>query len=141
MTRGFASIPHRGVDNGAPHLVVGVIFQQVDHQRESYAVPANLDRVRVAASLTVREREVLGLLAAGRTDGEIAAELFISKKTASVHVANIKGKLGATSRVEMAVLAARLDLVRRTCSSPGTRALLSSRFAAASATQTTCPSA
>ena len=59
------------------------------------------------------------MLAAGRTDGEIAAELFISKKTASVHVANIKGKLGATSRVEMAVLAARLHLVPADLFEPG----------------------
>jgi predicted ATPase/DNA-binding CsgD family transcriptional regulator len=55
--------------------------------------------------LTPREREVLALLAAGRSDGEIADALFISKKTASVHVASIKGKLGASSRVEMAMLA------------------------------------
>ncbi|HEU0235241.1 MAG TPA: LuxR C-terminal-related transcriptional regulator [Candidatus Limnocylindrales bacterium] len=61
--------------------------------------------------LSPREREVLALLAAGRSDGEIADELFISKKTASVHVANIKGKLGASSRVEIALLAARLDLI------------------------------
>ena len=55
--------------------------------------------------LTPREREVLALLADGRSDGEIADALFISKKTASVHVASIKGKLGASSRVEMAILA------------------------------------
>jgi len=61
--------------------------------------------------LSPREREVLALLAASRSDGEIADELFISKKTASVHVANIKGKLGASSRVEIALLAARLDLI------------------------------
>lgn len=61
--------------------------------------------------LTVREREVLQLLAAGRSDGEIAEVLFISKKTASVHVANIKGKLGANSRIETAMIAQRLGLV------------------------------
>jgi DNA-binding CsgD family transcriptional regulator len=55
--------------------------------------------------LTPREREVLALVADGRSDGEIADALFISKKTASVHVASIKGKLGASSRVEMAMLA------------------------------------
>jgi len=59
----------------------------------------------VEYELTIREREVLELLAAGRSDGEIADALFISKKTASVHVASIKGKLGASSRVEMAMLA------------------------------------
>ncbi len=55
--------------------------------------------------LTAREREVLELVVAGRTDGEIAEALFISPKTASVHVANIKGKLGAGSRVEIATMA------------------------------------
>jgi predicted ATPase/DNA-binding CsgD family transcriptional regulator len=55
--------------------------------------------------LTPREREVLALVADGRSDGEIADTLYISKKTASVHVASIKGKLGASSRVEMAMLA------------------------------------
>jgi predicted ATPase/DNA-binding CsgD family transcriptional regulator len=60
-------------------------------------------------SLTAREQEVLRHLAAGRTDPEIADDLGISPKTASVHVANLKAKLGADTRVE-AVLVAR-DLV------------------------------
>ena len=49
--------------------------------------------------LTRRELEVLDLLATGRSDGDIASQLFISKKTVSVHVANIRRKLGAESRV------------------------------------------
>jgi WD40 repeat protein/DNA-binding CsgD family transcriptional regulator len=60
--------------------------------------------------LSPRELEVVRLLTAGRTDGQIADELFISKKTASVHIANIKGKLGASTRVEIAMLAAHLGL-------------------------------
>ncbi|MEO8246245.1 MAG: AAA family ATPase [Chloroflexota bacterium] len=67
-------------------------------------VPGALD------ALTPREREVLALLAAGRTNGEIAERLFISPKTASVHVTNIKDKLGVENRVEAATLAARLGL-------------------------------
>ena len=51
------------------------------------------------------------MIAAGRSDGEIADALFISKKTASVHVASIKGKLGASSRVEMAMLARGVALL------------------------------
>ncbi|MFG1705874.1 AAA family ATPase [Nonomuraea sp. M3C6] len=58
--------------------------------------------------LTEREREVLGLLAAGRSNAQIAAELFISPKTASVHVSNILAKLGVTGRVEAAALVHRL---------------------------------
>jgi DNA-binding NarL/FixJ family response regulator len=56
-------------------------------------------------NLTPREQEVLALVASGRSDGEIATALVISKKTASVHVANIKAKLGASSRVEVATIA------------------------------------
>ena len=57
--------------------------------------------------LTAREREVLGLLAAGRTNREIGTELFITEKTASVHVSNILGKLGVAHRIEAATIAHR----------------------------------
>jgi ATP/maltotriose-dependent transcriptional regulator MalT len=63
-----------------------------------------------AAGLTGREVEVLRLVAAGRSNREIAAELFISPKTASVHVSNILGKLGAASRGEAAARAHALGL-------------------------------
>jgi DNA-binding CsgD family transcriptional regulator len=58
--------------------------------------------------LTDREREVLELLAAGRSNPEIARALFISVKTASVHVSNILAKLGVSGRVEAAAIAHRL---------------------------------
>jgi DNA-binding CsgD family transcriptional regulator/tetratricopeptide (TPR) repeat protein len=61
-------------------------------------------------SLTAREREVLLLLAAGRSNPQIAQELFISPKTASVHVSNIFAKLGVSSRVEAATLVSRLQV-------------------------------
>ena len=60
--------------------------------------------------LTARELDVLRLVAAGRSNREIAGELFISVKTASVHVSNILGKLGVTSRGEAAAAAHRLRL-------------------------------
>lgn len=60
--------------------------------------------------LTAREAEVLVLLAAGRTNRQIGAELFISEKTASVHVSNILRKLGVTSRMDAAAVAQRLGL-------------------------------
>jgi hypothetical protein len=50
------------------------------------------------------------LVAAGRSNREIAAELFISVKTASVHVSNILAKLGAAGRAEAAAIAVRADL-------------------------------
>ncbi|RCG31680.1 helix-turn-helix transcriptional regulator [Sphaerisporangium album] len=60
--------------------------------------------------LTAREQEVLRLVATGRSNREIAAELFISAKTVSVHVSNILAKLGVTSRGEAAATAHRLNL-------------------------------
>jgi predicted ATPase/DNA-binding CsgD family transcriptional regulator len=67
--------------------------------------------LRRGLDLTTRELEVLQLLAAGRSDGQIAEVLFISKKTAAVHVANIKGKFGASSRVEIVTIALHAGLV------------------------------
>jgi non-specific serine/threonine protein kinase len=60
--------------------------------------------------LTRREIEILTLVGQGRSDPEIAQALFISPKTASVHVANIKGKLGVGSRLEIALRARELGL-------------------------------
>jgi DNA-binding NarL/FixJ family response regulator len=73
--------------------------------------PAELARGEVEG-LTPREAEVLGLLAEGRSNGEIGRALFISTKTASVHVSNILAKLGVTSRGEAAALAYRLESTR-----------------------------
>jgi DNA-binding CsgD family transcriptional regulator len=60
--------------------------------------------------LTGRELEVLRLVAAGQSNREIATALFISPKTASVHVSNILAKLGAASRTEAAAKALALRL-------------------------------
>ena len=77
------------------------------------ALGAGRDDSRAAPrplGLTARESEVLRLVAAGRSNPEIAAELFISAKTASVHVSNILAKLGVSSRGEAAAAAYRLRL-------------------------------
>ena len=58
--------------------------------------------------LSAREWEVLELVAAGRSNGEIAETLFISPKTASVHVTHILNKLGVNNRVEAATIAVRI---------------------------------
>ncbi|MEU6523047.1 AAA family ATPase [Streptomyces sp. NPDC046924] len=73
------------------------------------SAPAPTDPAR-ALGLTGRERDVLRLVAAGHTNRRIAEQLFISPKTASVHVSNILAKLGVSGRGEAAALAHRLDL-------------------------------
>ena len=63
-----------------------------------------------AFGLTPREREVLALIVAGRTDNEIASALFVSHRTITTHVSNILGKLGVANRTEAAALAVRISL-------------------------------
>jgi ATP/maltotriose-dependent transcriptional regulator MalT len=65
----------------------------------------------VVVTITSREWEVLSLVAAGHTNREIGEALFISEKTASVHVTNAMDKLGALSRYDAAACAARLGLL------------------------------
>ena len=63
------------------------------------------------AGLTRREQEVLGLVAAGHTNAQIARELFVSPRTVDMHVRNVLSKLGCTTRVAAARRAAELRLV------------------------------
>lgn len=70
------------------------------------ASPDGLDRYR----LTARERQVFELLVKGLSNREIAAALFISGKTASLHVTHILQKLGVTSRVQAAAIGHRLGM-------------------------------
>ncbi len=70
---------------------------------ETADAPGNL-------GLTPREAEVLALVAAGRSNRQIAQLLFISPKPASVHVSNILAKLGVSGRLEAAAVAHRLGL-------------------------------
>jgi DNA-binding NarL/FixJ family response regulator len=65
----------------------------------------------VPYGLTGRELAVLRLLAAGRSNAQIGAELFISPRTAGVHVSNILRKLGVSGRVQAAALAERAGLL------------------------------
>lgn len=94
---------------------VGAIWlvAQVDDLRRRARLadsPGQRDAVN-AFGLTDREREVLGLLAEGLTNGEIGERLFISAKTASVHVTNLLRKLGVANRRDAARRGRELGLV------------------------------
>jgi predicted ATPase/DNA-binding CsgD family transcriptional regulator len=67
-------------------------------------------RTDLAGQLTPREREVLRLLAEGRSDPEIAAALFVSRRTVATHVANLFRKLGVHSRAAASACAVRAGI-------------------------------
>ena len=73
--------------------------------RRSAAAPG------LAEPLTGRELEVLGLIAAGRSNQRIARELFVSLDTVKKHVTHILGKLGAANRTEAVARARQLGLI------------------------------
>ncbi|NYJ08585.1 LuxR C-terminal-related transcriptional regulator [Petropleomorpha daqingensis] len=96
-------------------------FQRLPAARDADAAAAFLRELGVRAPvarrtegvLTAREEEVLGLLGAGLTNPEIAARLFISRKTVEHHVANVLAKLALRSRAEAAGYAARTGSAAR----------------------------
>jgi DNA-binding CsgD family transcriptional regulator len=83
---------------------------RIDLATASGAAASATDAPPDTIGLTDREREVIRLVAAGRSNQQIADALFITRKTASVHVSNILGKLGVANRVEAAAVAHRLGL-------------------------------
>ena len=74
-------------------------------QERAQSQPARVQEY--PSGLTQREVEVLRLIAAGKTDREIAEELFISVRTVSTHVSNILNKINAVNRTEAAAYASR----------------------------------
>jgi DNA-binding NarL/FixJ family response regulator len=73
--------------------------------------PKRQSKSRLAQALTKREREVLYLLAEGKTQKDIARELFISQKTVGTHLQHILSKLGVHSRAEAVAFVHREGVV------------------------------
>lgn len=85
------------------------LLARADALAETYALTAR--ERRTSEGLTDREAEVLRLVAEGLSNGEIGTRLFMSPKTASVHVSHILAKLGAANRTEAASIARRHGLL------------------------------
>ncbi len=110
-----AALGARGIvfrDAGGPQLEAAVRAVAAGLAvREPELLPVPDAPPPEAGELTPREREVLQLLAEGRSNKEIAARLGISDHTAKFHVASVLAKLGVERRTEAVVRAARLGLV------------------------------
>ena len=101
-----------GVRLGSPPLLaeIGAVSRRARISVETPEVVVLPETTAARLGLTARECEVLAMVAAGATNREIGECLYISEKTASVHVSNILRKLGVTTRVEAAAVAQRLRL-------------------------------
>ncbi len=90
----------------APSLTRRLIEEYLRHPPSATAEPAAL------GELTERERQVLVLMARGRSNDDIAGDLVISQATVKTHVNRVLAKLGVATRVQAVVLAYELGLVR-----------------------------
>ena len=104
------------VKEEAPHMIIAAVRgvaagEQGWMSRQAAAeMSAQLRRVENGTELTPREQGVLKLIAAGKSNQEIALALHISESTVEKHLSSIYAKLGVSSRVEAAVYAIRNDL-------------------------------
>ena len=97
-TRAALASPAVGASGGPGSSVVREFVGEVSARKQD------------TFGLSPREKEVLYLIAQGRTNREIGERLFISQKTVGVHVGNILAKLDVSGRVEAAAVAIRLGL-------------------------------
>lgn len=101
---------HRGDGVIAPSATKQLMENMVPLLASS-AQPVEVKHRQEIASLTAREREVLELVAAGLTNGEICARLFLSEATVKTHISHILAKLSARDRVQAVIMAYEAGLV------------------------------
>ncbi|GKQ33957.1 hypothetical protein ALMP_05080 [Streptomyces sp. A012304] len=106
-----AAVEARAARETAVRLGAGPLRERVDALIRRGRLADTPPGRETSAVLTAREQDVLRLLALGRSNRQIGEELFISGKTASVHVSNILAKLSAASRTEAVAIAYREGLI------------------------------
>lgn len=106
----------RTIARGEALLAPAVTRTLIGHfaERVRPGDPAGSARAEITATLTPRELEVFGLIAAGLSNAEIAAELFIGAETVKTYVSRILAKLDLRDRVQAVVLAYRAGLAHGT---------------------------
>lgn len=97
-------------DKGMPLSPVSA-QQLVEHMKRDEAAAGRREALRLVEALTDKEREVVALVARGRSNAEVAKGLFVSEATVKTHLSAAQHKLGAANRVDVAVTAARAGLV------------------------------
>lgn len=100
-------------DEGARRPLPDILAEAIALAEEGWPIAVSPDGAggTFGSALSSRELDVLRLLVAGRSDREIAAALFVGRRTAQSHVANILNKIGAANRTEAAAVAVRERLI------------------------------
>jgi len=101
----------RTVAAGEAVLAPRILRRMLDRFADRLPDPAATPQADLSA-LTDREREVLVLMARGKSNSEIAAELFVSETTVKTHVGHVLAKLALRDRVQAVVLAYEIGLIR-----------------------------
>ncbi|MEU8173494.1 response regulator transcription factor [Microbispora hainanensis] len=115
MRAGAAGFLYKDVDPAALVQAIrtvhgGQVLLASEAAEAMLAGPADREQADAGSGLTDREREVLRLLAAGRSNREIARELVVAEKTVKTHVSNVLMKLGVQDRTQAALYAVRHGL-------------------------------